>query len=333
VFKWFSTLRSASRRSTPRRLGLASQLSCESLEDRTTPTVSTITSNFNGTAIPAGDYIWFSSVGKVSGVGADPVTLNITHQTITFNGTTIDLPDTTLTLTPGATTASTSFGSGGWSVSTPASFSGNVFLGGIGWQVLTGGIAGGSVKSITWSGDFTTNTPGIGVNWQWAAAVYTSFTADESALQIKTVDDNHVDTYKNSDHAGTPENFKSDVTGGARGGGGSNWTGSLSGTASIKPEVAPPPSQGTGMISGAVTFSQNSTEMSGPVTDATVTLTDSLGNSTTIPVGKDGSYSFGSLAAGTYTITVVSPAFGQQSATITLTDGEPPVTQNFNFSV
>jgi hypothetical protein len=46
----------------------------------------------------------------------------------------------------------------------------------------------------------------------------------------KPVDANNLSIYHNSDHAGTPENFKNCVTGGARGGGGSNWTGSYSAT-------------------------------------------------------------------------------------------------------
>jgi hypothetical protein len=61
---------------------------------------------------------------------------------------------------------------------------------------------------------------------------------------VKPTDDNNVFSedcvnsssdcsgqYRNSDHAGTPENFKEFVIGGARGGGGSNWTGSWSGHA------------------------------------------------------------------------------------------------------
>src|SRR5439155_361606 len=41
----------------------------------------------------------------------------------------------------------------------------------------------------------------------------------------------------NSDHAGTPEAFKPYVIGGARGGGGSNYTGSLSGTVAVAPAL------------------------------------------------------------------------------------------------
>jgi len=36
--------------------------------------------------------------------------------------------------------------------------------------------------------------------------------------------------YKNSDHAGTPESVRQFLVSGARGGGGSNFTGSYSGT-------------------------------------------------------------------------------------------------------
>ena len=40
--------------------------------------------------------------------------------------------------------------------------------------------------------------------------------------------------YNNSDHAGTPENKKSFLVGGAAGGGGSNYTGSWSSTSGLK---------------------------------------------------------------------------------------------------
>jgi hypothetical protein len=73
------------------------------------------------------------------------------------------------------------------------------------------------------------------VQWKWAAAVYPAahFSTDYNALSVKPVDDNSNSQYKNSDHAGTPEAFKSYVIGGATGGGGSNYTGGYSGTASV----------------------------------------------------------------------------------------------------
>jgi hypothetical protein len=50
---------------------------------------------------------------------------------------------------------------------------------------------------------------------------------------VKPVDDTKASaSYQNFDHAGTPESFKPYVIGGAMGGGGSNYTGSYSGTGS-----------------------------------------------------------------------------------------------------
>ena len=82
---------------------------------------------------------------------------------------------------------------------------------------------------------FLASSTGVSLQWQWGAAVYTQFGATGS-INVKSTDDTKGDcTYKNSDHAGTPENFKAYVVGGARGGGGSNWTGSYSGTQSVAP--------------------------------------------------------------------------------------------------
>ena len=67
---------------------------------------------------------------------------------------------------------------------------------------------------------------------------------DYNAMAIKPVDDNKSSAYHNSDHAGTPEGqlanatIKSLVTGGATGGGGSNYTGGYSGTRSASPASA-----------------------------------------------------------------------------------------------
>jgi hypothetical protein len=90
---------------------------------------------------------------------------------------------------------------------------------------------------VTWQGSFVADTAGISVSWKWGAAIYTAFSLDYNLLGIKPTHSNAC-LYLNSDHAGTPEGvdpntaqpFKAFVTGGARGGGGSNWTGSWSGT-------------------------------------------------------------------------------------------------------
>ena len=85
-----------------------------------------------------------------------------------------------------------------------------MFLDGVAFQAPTPGGFPGGIHNVTWQGMFFSVTPGLNIQWQWAAAVYrnANFTADYNALGVKPVDDNKASVYKNSDHAGTPENFK-----------------------------------------------------------------------------------------------------------------------------
>jgi hypothetical protein len=291
----------------------------EVLEDRTVPSaVSAITSNFNGTAIHAGDYLWFSSVADVKGVGSSPVTLSVTNQTITFAaaGTsyTLTVPDTVLTLSPGASGAVATFngGANAWNITVRTPLSGNVLLGGLSYQTPSG--LPGGINPVTWTATFSTDAPGITVNWKWAAAVYSQFSSDHAALGVKPVDDNHLSQYQNSDHAGTPENFKSFVLGGARGGGGSNWTGSYSATKSVVPSPAPTPPSGS--LSGFVYLDNNlnSTrdDSDSGIAGVLVTLTgtDDLGNAVQVTLTTDvnGFYSFTGLRAGTYSLVKTPPS-------------------------
>ena len=84
----------------------------------------------------------------------------------------------------------------------------------------------------------------MSINWKWGAAVYTSFSTEYNNLAIKPTHSNSC-LLRNSDHAGTPEgisptgmSFQRFVIGGARGGGGSNFTGGWSGTQKITPVAA-----------------------------------------------------------------------------------------------
>jgi hypothetical protein len=195
--------------------------------------------NFNAFPINAGNYLWFTSVLKASGLGSTPVTITFTGQTITIPTMppiTLSVPDATVTFDPNVNFATTAFGPGGVSMTTVPSnptLKGNTFFSALDYQVpanLPGGI-----KNVTWSGTISTDTPGVKVNWQWAAAVYTNFSADYNALGVKPVDDKVHNPYLNADHAGTPENFKPFVIGGATGGGGHNYTGGLGPTAKVGP--------------------------------------------------------------------------------------------------
>jgi hypothetical protein len=314
----------------------------ESLEERTVLSTS-IVSNFNGTAIPAGDTIWFSSVFKPSGVGSAPVTLHVTNQSISFKASGTDYqvfaPDSTITLSSSTTTATTTYdgATNAWIISLPAKFSGNGFAGGVGFQ-LTTALPGG-INPVTWQASFTTDTAGVSLNWQWSAAVYKpGFGTDPASLGVKPLDQNTGTLYNNSDHAGTPENFKTLVTGGARGGGGSNWTGSLSPTVTVRPGtvVSVPPAS----ISGSA-FDQST----GLIMGETITLTgtDYLNNPVTPTAVTDvnGNYNF-SVQPGTYTLsgddTLTNQsqvgseggtALGDQITGVTVQSGDSAVQYNF----
>lgn len=197
---------------------------------------SQIQSNFNGTAISGGNTIWFNGVVDVQGrntAQTNTVILNNAKVRFSANGQAYELniPASKIVFSPGAASATTVFENGKWVTTIPASYTGNVFLAGLAYQVPGAGLPGG-INPVTWSGDFTADSPGLTVQWKWAAAVYTNFNADLTGVQVKPVDDNSISAFQNSDHAGTSENYKAYVTGGARGGGGSNYTGSYSGTTS-----------------------------------------------------------------------------------------------------
>jgi hypothetical protein len=207
---------------------------------------SRISSNFNGTAIAQNNYVWFSSVLKVGGLSqATTTTVLFVNQHIDFTaaGTSYHLPvpNSRLTFDPAATasTATVTFSitRNEWEITVPTSTSGNTLLSGLAFPVPAGGLPGG-INPVTWSGNLIDTAPNLSVNWQWAAAVYKSFSSDNNALGVKPLD---VATaqYPNSDHAGTPEAYRSSVTGGAGGGGGSNFTGGYSGTQKVTPTDPP----------------------------------------------------------------------------------------------
>jgi hypothetical protein len=173
-----------------------------------------IASNFNGTAIAAGDTLWFTSVLKASGLGKTAVTIQFVNQTITFtaNSTTYTLPvpNAGITYSPTATTATTTFNTttNSWVTVVPSSgLAGNQLLSAL--EYLVPANLPGGIQNVTWQGQFLSNTSGVTLNWQWGAAVYTSFTSNYNSVGVKPVDDNKASEYQNSDHAGTPENYKS----------------------------------------------------------------------------------------------------------------------------
>ena len=210
-------------------------------------TSSTVVSNFNGTPIKAGHYIWFSANFTASGIPSTAATISFNGSTLTFTADqtyTVAVPNATVTFDPNAACSVTTFdtASNTWNTIVPIGGSDEIFLTGVAFPVPAsfGSVNGRVEGPVRWTGAFNSNTAGISATWKWGAAVYTVFSTDYNSLGIKPT---HTRTclYNNSDHAGTPEGvdpgsgkpYKSFVTGGARGGGGSNWTGSWSATVGV----------------------------------------------------------------------------------------------------
>ena len=208
---------------------------------------STNISNFNGTPIQASNFIWFNANFTASGIPSTGATISFTASTITFTADqpySVNVPNAQITFSPIATCASTTFDTltNTWTTIVPLAGSDEIFLAGVAFPVPASfALANGRVQGpVSWQGTFTSDTAGISVGWKWGAAVYKVFSSDYNMLGVKPAHSNTC-LYANSDHAGTPEGvdpgsgrpFKDFVTGGARGGGGSNWTGSWSGTAGV----------------------------------------------------------------------------------------------------
>lgn len=192
-----------------------------------TPVSSCITSGFNGTSINPNNCIWFSANLSATGIPATGATVHFNNSQVTINGVSYNVPGGAITFSPSATCATTVFDGAQWNTTVPLGGSDEILLSGFAFKPT----ADLKAASVTWCGDFSADIPGISIKWKWGAAVYTCICgADYNALNVKPTHSNAC-SYQNSDHAGTPEAVKACVIGGARGGGGSNFTGSWSGTA------------------------------------------------------------------------------------------------------
>jgi hypothetical protein len=167
-------------------------------------------------------------------------TINFSCSTITSSAFSASVPNGVIGFSPSATCATT-FSNNTWTTTVPISGSDEIVLTGLAFP-LPSGLPGG-INPVTWSGIFSSSVPGVSVQWQWGAAVYMCLPPAPDVYNFLNVKPTHQNAcnVNNGDHAGTPENssFKQCVTGGARGGGGSNFTGSWSGTGSTGPLCVP----------------------------------------------------------------------------------------------
>jgi hypothetical protein len=203
-----------------------------------------IDSGFNGTAVtgtgsgPA--YLWFNSNLSLKKVAAGRHVM-LTNSRVIINGVPYPVPDATITFANVGCASTTYDGTTNtWNTTVPVIGSDEIFISGLALPVTN--LPGGA--TVSWEGTFATDQPGICISWKWGAAVYKSWPLngvdpDYNAANIKPT---HSDAciVVNGDHAGTPESatLKKSLTGGARGGGGSNFTGSWSATATLCPPCA-----------------------------------------------------------------------------------------------
>ena len=196
------------------------------------PDTSTISSSFNSTRIPAGKYIWFNANIKMNMYyDCVPTVIDVTNNVITFsaNGVpyVLHAPDAHIILDPAATcsTATWNAGMNRWDIVAPILGTEEIFFTGLGFQVPVD--FPGGIKPVHWTATFTANHPGVTFDWKWSAAVYGTDMSNYAGLGVKASTKKACGC-NNSDKAGAPENKKSFVMNGARGGGGSNYTGSWS---------------------------------------------------------------------------------------------------------
>jgi hypothetical protein len=238
---------------------------------------STVT-NSGGTAIhydsslpgiASNSYIWFDAVANnVQGLPSNgaQVKLYLTNSSISFtaNGKAYVVPVPNAVVTFNSSTAlGTTFGTttNRWSTSVPkSSLTGNTFVTGVAFQLPNNFPAG--IQNVAWSASYSTDTPGITLQWQWGAAVYSNFsTTYSTTTNANVLGVNAEDGAPGPDPAGSPENYKASVVFGATGGGGTNYTGYFSAAAGVVPTVAPMSVSPSSLDFGALTQGSTSVPM------------------------------------------------------------------------
>jgi uncharacterized repeat protein (TIGR01451 family) len=191
----------------------------------------TICGNFNSQN-PYGGWVWCNA--HVSANPGKKCTVYCQNASVTLTCNdgktyTYPVPDCQINFSPNCSTGSCSFDGTKWTTTLPCNGDDEIFLSGCGipWQSDFA-----NCHQVCWTGTFCSDTPGTSCNWQWSAACYNTDLSNCGSVSVKPCHQTYCG-YPGGDHAGTPENCKSYVQGGACGGGGSNYTGSWSSTDSF----------------------------------------------------------------------------------------------------
>lgn len=205
---------------------------------------SSSTQNFNGTAINGGNTIWFNANLQLTGsLPKEAFNIYAVDGSVSFTSGsqvyTVAIPNATISFDPSSTKPTTTFDSktGQWLTQTTTNTTAT-FIAGAQLTPLT--TLPGGIKNVTMTLNFTSSIAGVSLSWKWGAAVYTEFGSNSNVGVWPT----------NSSglQPGTPTNEEAFLTGGATGGGGSNYTGSFSGSKSVTPDTVMAPEPATWAI-------------------------------------------------------------------------------------
>ena len=174
---------------------------------------------FNSQSVPAGSSVWLSAAFKPK-FGGSYAGVAFTNSKVTINGAASSTtpPNSYVELSSGLQSCSTAQLVGNtWQAVAPLPGSGSTFLSAVSIPVPSGSNYAGA--SVTWCGDVT--APGE-IDVQIAAAVYTSCPEAQAYPEACETQTKY--------HAGVPTGCLNNLTPGGTGGGGSNFSGSLSAT-------------------------------------------------------------------------------------------------------
>jgi phospholipase C len=208
---------------TPGTPNLSTTQTCTDVD--TNPDVCATENDISNSAIATGDYVWFSASADITPRESSlPLTVHYTGQWVNLqlhgdNGIPLSIPapNSEVVFSSTATSETTTYTGGQWVTTVPVGFTGNVFIGGVAYQVPAGVSLAGA--KADWTGVFSGTTNSFTLTWQWAGAVYSNLgtglgtgtgksagtTAFYNALGV-----NPNSASLTSNPAGTPENFVSD---------------------------------------------------------------------------------------------------------------------------
>lgn len=191
----------------------------------TNPDVCATQNNIGNAAISSTDTVWFSATADITPrESSSATTVHFSGQWINLqlqggNGLPLSIPapNSEVVFSSTATSATTTYSGGQWVTTVPVGYTGDVFIGGVAYQVPTGVSLAGA--KADWEGTFSGTTVSFTLQWQWAGAVYstlgTGFTTGFGKSTATTTFYNALGVNPTSaslttNPAGTPENFVSD---------------------------------------------------------------------------------------------------------------------------